>query len=506
MKFRLKIIHWVVINQLVFIFLLVLLSFISLRNFNEINRTVSGIQTLSGKVLALEKELLASVLDEESYQKKFHVLKDPDFERLYLKARDHSEKLIAILSEMLRGENEKMLLERISDFHLKYSKLVDGETKMDKGKQNAQDFEARVGILVRDITKNLELLIEESELNIRKKINQIGELTVRFHKLSLILLAVVLTIGLILSIYIYLQLQPPIRKLIKSTRAVAEGDFTCSVEIGKENELGELALSFNNMCNRLLELDKLKADFLANMSHAFKTPLTTVQEAARLLLDGAAGKISRQQRRLVEIIESDNRNLVTMINEVLQVSRIETQMSEVNCSSFDFSELVDGTIDRFDILARKRNIRIIKSFEENIPLLVGDYEKLSQVVENLLDNAIKYTDDNGRIVVTLKNVEWGSNNFPIPPKFRLKKGKNYLGFEVFNTGKPIEGSELLYVFEKFYQGKQKPKVKGNRGSGLGLYIVKYFVERHNGVIWAEGIKKKGTAFRILLPFTFEDIL
>ena len=503
MKFRLKIIHWVIINQLVFISLLILLSFVSLRNFNEIDRTVSGIQRLSSQVLALEKELMASVLDEESYQKKFQVLKDPDFERLYLKARDHSEKLIVKLSELLRGETEKRLLARISDFHLKYSKLVSGESES-KENEKEKHLDSKVEVLVRDITKNLELLIEESELNIRKKIDQIGELTIRFHKLSLVLLIVVLTIGLILSIYIYLQLQPPIRKLIKSTRAVAEGDFTYRVEIGKENELGELALSFNNMCNRLQELDKLKADFLANMSHAFKTPLTTVQEAARLLLDGAAGEISEQQRRLVEIIESDNRNLVTMINEVLQVSRIETQMSEINCRSFDFSVLVKDSLNRFNLLAEKRNIRIMKDFDEQIPAFVGDYDKLSQVVDNLLENAIKYTEEAGRIIVTLRTVRLGSNNFPVPRRFTLKKGVNYLGFEVFNTGKPIEKSELIYIFEKFYQGKQKPRIKGSRGSGLGLYIVKYFVERHNGVIWAEGLKRKGTAFRVLLPFNFEE--
>ncbi len=505
MKLGLKIIHWVIINQLVFICLLVLLSFVTLRNFNEIDKTVSQIQNLNSKVLNHEKELLASVLDEESYQKKFQVLKDPDFERLYLKARDRSDKLVAQLSESLRGEKEKKLLSRISDCHLRYSRLV-AEELTNKDKIDVKEFNDRVGALVREITKSLELLIAESELNIRKKIDLIGELTIKFHRLSVSLLIVVLSIGLALSIYIYLQLQPPIRKLIKSTRAVAEGDFTSKVEIRKENELGELALSFNYMCNRLQELDKLKADFLANMSHAFKTPLTTVQEAARLLLDGAAGEISGQQRRLIEIIESDNRNLVSMINEVLQVSRIETQLSEISCKSFDFSVLVEESINRFSLLAEKRDIKIIKNFDDEIPPLEGDYEKLSQVVDNLLENAIKYVDDRGRIVVTLRNVIVGSNNFPLPPKFHLQKGKKYLGFEVFNTGKPIEESELGYIFEKFYQGKQKPRIKQSRGSGLGLYIVKYFVERHNGVIWAEGLKRKGTSFRILLPLIFEESL
>ncbi len=505
MRLRLKIIHWVIINQLVFIFLLVLLSFISLRNFNEIDRTVSEIQNLNSKVLAHEKELLASVLDEESYQKKFQVLKDPDFERLYLKARDRSEKLIAELSEKLRGEEEKGLLARICDYHLKYSRTVADELKK-KEKIKPEEIDAKVGVFIRNITKNLELLIAASEVNIRKKIDQIGELTIRFHRLSVFMLIVVLTIGLILSIYIYLQLQPPIRKLIRSTRAVAEGDFTSRVEIRKENELGELALSFNYMCNRLQELDKLKADFLANMSHAFKTPLTTVQEAARLLLDGAAGEITDQQRRLIEIIESDNRSLVTMINEVLQVSRIETQLSNINCKTFDFSTLVDEAINRFNLLAEKRNIRITKDFDREMPLFEGDYDKLSQVVDNLLENAIKYTNDDGRIVITLRTVKQGSNNFPVPSRFSIQKGKKYLGFEVFNTGKPIEKSELIYIFEKFYQGKQKPREKGSRGSGLGLYIVKYFVERHNGIIWAEGLKRKGTAFRVLLPFVFEESL
>lgn len=503
MRLRLKIIHWVIINQLVFILLLVLLSFVSLRNFNKIDRTVSDIQNLNSKVLTHEKELLASIFDEESYQKKFQVLKDPDFERLYLKARDRSEKLVAKLSEILRGENEKRLLERIADYHSRYGKLVTGELAK-KENLNSKEFNDKVGVLVRDITKNLELLIAESELNIRKKINQIGELTVRFHRLSIFLLIIVLTIGLILSIYIYVQLQPPIRKLIRGTRAVAEGDFTSRVEIKKENELGELAFSFNYMCNRLQELDNLKADFLANMSHAFKTPLTTVQEAARLLLDGAAGEITGQQRRLVEIIESDNRNLVSMINEVLQVSRIETQLSDISCTTFDFSNLVNEAVARFNLLAESRSIKIIKNFDDRIPMFEGDYDKLLQVVDNLLENAIKYTGDKGRIVVTLKTVKAGSNNFPLPARFPLRKGKEYLGFEVFNTGKPIEKSELAYIFEKFYQGKQKPKMKGSRGSGLGLYIVKCFVERHNGIIWAEGLKRKGTAFRILLPITFEE--
>ncbi len=502
---RLKIIHWVIINQLVFILLLLLLSFISLRNFNEIDRTVSSIQRLSSKVLALEKELMASILDEESYQKKFQVLKDPDFQRLYLKARDHSDNLIVKLSEMLRGEKEKHLLETINKCHVTYTKLITGEHDK-KGKADPKKFEDRVEALIRDITKNLELLIAESELGIRKKIDQIGELTVRFHRLSVFLMVVVLSIGFILSIYIYVQLQPPIRKLIKGTRAVGEGDFSCRVEIGKENELGELALAFNYMCNRLQELDNLKADFLANMSHAFKTPLTTVQEAARLLLDGAAGEISPQQKRLVEIIEADNRELVTMINEVLQVSRIETQLSEVNCQSFDFSLLVNEAINRFNFLAEKRNIEIIKNFGEALPLFEGDYDKLSQVVDNLLENAIKYTNDRGQVKVTLKTVKRGSNNFPMPNNYILENGRNYLGLEVFNTGKPLEDSELTYIFEKFYQGKQKPKEKGTRGSGLGLYIVKYFVERHHGIIWAEGLKKRGTAFRVILPCDFEETI
>lgn len=447
----------------------------------------------------MEKELLASVLDEESYQKKFQVLKDPDFGRLYLKSRDHSEILITRLKELLKKEREKQILAMIIRKHSNYIKTVDQGFKTKAGDHIETKPNQEVATFIHDIAEGLKQLIASREENIVIEIDKIGKITTKFHKISLILFGFILFVGVVLSVYIYLQLRPPILKLIRGTQSIAEGNLAHRVDIDKENELGDLALAFNNMCNRLQELERLKGDFLANMSHAFKTPLTTVQEAARLLLDGAAGRISGQQRHLIEIIESDNRNLVAIINNVLRVSRMEAEFDEIRYETFDFCNVIRDAAGKIRLLAEKRKIKIRTHLPVDFPFISGDSAKLSQVMDNLLSNAVKYTEDKGEISIKVQLLDGITTNFPFPQNFMVKKNTRFIGVEVFNSGKPIDRADVPYIFEKFYQGRQKPKLAETRGSGLGLYIAKQFVLKHKGMIWLESVKGKGNYFRFIIP-------
>lgn len=245
----------------------------------------------------------------------------------------------------------------------------------------------------------------------------------------------------------------------------------------------------------LKELEKLKTDYFAMVSHDLRSPLTTIKEATSILYEMMKDKLSKEGEKFFNIILEEIVRLFHLIDNLIEVSRLETGKIRLSFQSLDIQQLVNKTIERFNIFLQKKNIKIEKKFPAYQLKVEVDPDRFSSVISNLLDNAIKYSPENNKITILLQKIEPDS---PILKERRMKTNTSYLLIGVNNRGPIIPKEYQEKIFEKFEKIELKPGIKG---IGLGLTIVKNIVKLHKGDIWVESNEEKGTTFYILIPLT-----
>ena len=232
---------------------------------------------------------------------------------------------------------------------------------------------------------------------------------------------------------------------------------------------------------RLKELDKMKSDFVSNVSHELRTPLTSIKGSVDNMLDGLTGTLNEKQVRYLTRIKSNTDRLSRLINDLLDLSRIESGRVEIRSTSLSLTALAEEVAEQLKSLAAEKLIRIEVQPPDPRMTVWADRDKITQVLMNLIGNAVKFTPQNGKVTVALE-----------------KNGDDYVQISVADTGPGILSEEKNKIFSKFYQfadiDKEKPK-----GSGLGLAISKALVEMHGGKIWVESEAGKGSKFYFTLP-------
>jgi PAS domain S-box-containing protein len=232
---------------------------------------------------------------------------------------------------------------------------------------------------------------------------------------------------------------------------------------------------------RLKELDRMKSDFVSNVSHELRTPLTAIKGSVDNMLDGLTGSLNEKQVRYLARIKSNTDRLSRLINDLLDLSRIESGRIEVRSTTLTLTALAEEVAEHLKSLAAEKLIRIEVPSPDPKVTAWADRDKVTQVLVNLIGNAVKFTPQNGKVTVALE-----------------KNGDDYVQISIDDTGPGILPEEKNKIFSKFYQfadiDKQKPK-----GSGLGLAISKALVEMHGGRIWVESEVGKGSTFYFTLP-------
>lgn len=232
--------------------------------------------------------------------------------------------------------------------------------------------------------------------------------------------------------------------------------------------------------NRLLtQVEELKTNFLSMMSHDLKTPIARIHGMAETALSEDKSLGENQKKALHTIIQSSEQ-LNQFIESILDLSRIEAKAVKLHKTSKDINTLVQDVTDRYEFLAQSKNIQIVKELEPLFSVKI-DGELIRQVLSNLIENAIKYSPENSTI------------------KVRTKEGHGKIKVSVVDEGPGIPPEELDNVFLKFYRSKQV-KTSAIKGTGLGLYLAKYFVELHGGSLKAESQIQKGSRFTVEIPF------
>ena len=245
-------------------------------------------------------------------------------------------------------------------------------------------------------------------------------------------------------------------------------------EIQEKNQQLEVA----NL--KLTELDRLKSDFVSNVSHELRTPLTAIKGAVDLILREVAGPLTEKQTRYLSRLRSNAQDLAGLINDLLDLSKIESGKIEVKSSRVSLGGLVHEVVETLRPVAAEKDVTLEAVIAEPSILVWADRDKINQVLMNLIGNAIKFTPPQGRVTVSAE-----------------RDGKENVQVSVSDTGAGIAAEEAEKIFDKFYQIKENggPKPKG---TGLGLAICKALVELHGGRIWVKSEIDRGSTFSFAL--------
>lgn len=294
-------------------------------------------------------------------------------------------------------------------------------------------------------------------------------------------LVVVIVLSVILTLFLRKEVIEPIKEYSQIAQKVAAGDLSQRIERTSSDEIGKFGDVFNLMVSNLRELDRLKSEFISVAAHQLRTPLSAIKWAVKMVIDGDAGPINEEQKNILDQGYKSNERMILLINDLLDVSRIEAGKFEYEFIDGSVEELVDTTINEFQQIAKHKSVNLkYNKPDRALPKVKMDPLKLKMVIENLIDNAIKYTAPGGQVEVLFKYY------------------RSIIEFVVIDNGVGIPKDQAAQLFSKFFRAKNVIKMQTD-GTGLGLFIAKKIVEKHGGIIWAESEEGKGTQMHFTLP-------
>lgn len=269
----------------------------------------------------------------------------------------------------------------------------------------------------------------------------------------------------------------PFNVVVNAMDSLASGNYAVRLKFkslfAKTKIAKDFEKSFNSMAAELQKTEMLRSDFVNNFSHEFKTPIVSIAGFAKLLKHG--GLTPEQQKEYIEIIEEESLRLSYMATNVLSLTKIENQVILTDISSFNLSEQIRNSVLLLQSKWEKKNLELILDFDEYY--VNAHEEMLKQVWINIVDNAVKFTPENGKIEIDIR-----------------KQGQ-IITVSVINTGEPISEEKIPLIFNKFYQGDESHTSEGN---GIGLAIVKHVVNLHHGEIKVKS-QNGTTCFKLILP-------
>jgi signal transduction histidine kinase len=295
----------------------------------------------------------------------------------------------------------------------------------------------------------------------------------------LILLSIVISLAVvIIPLYVISQrISKPLSEINQITKIIASGEFHKRVSVASKDEIGQLAESFNYMAEELEKIEETRKSFIANLSHELRSPLTLIRGYIKGMLDM---KLTEEKKKeYLNIIYEETEKLTELINNLLDLSKMESGQYPLNIGKFNINELIRRNIIKYGTRFEQKDIQVRVNFEDDPIFVKADKDSISQVISNIIDNAVKFTNSEGKIIF----------------KTETKEGKAYISIE--DTGIGIPKNELKDIWKRFYKG-DKSRSRQVKGTGLGLSIVKEIIKGHNQEIWVESEPGKGTKFTFTL--------
>ncbi len=289
--------------------------------------------------------------------------------------------------------------------------------------------------------------------------------------------------AIIVSLFVSRRVVTPILQMMQASRRIADGRYQERVDVTGQDELGQLAHSFNQMAATLEQTETLRRDLIANVAHELRTPLASIKGYMEGMMDGVlpAGPDTFQQ------IYHEADRLQRLVNDLQELSRVEAGAFELKRRPLVISALIEQTAARLRPQFEEKGVNLKLNLPENPPRVLADEDRMSQVLLNLVGNALQYTPAGGAVTVSAQNSHL--------PEARTAQ----LLISISDTGLGIPAEHLPHIFNRFYR-VDKSRSRAGGGSGIGLTIARHLVEAHGGHIWAESPgSNQGSTFSFTLP-------
>lgn len=309
------------------------------------------------------------------------------------------------------------------------------------------------------------------------------------------LLAAVLALAASAAVLLvtFRSIRDPLKRLTGATRELAEGRFDLSIEAGGGDEFAQLAGDFNAMVRRLGELDQMKKNLLSHVSHDLKTPLAAMQETNQLMLEGIPGPTTDEQRRLLEMNLQSARRLSAMIAKLLDLARLEAGVMDYDLKTRDMVPLLREALEGVSLRAGERGVPLRADLPEYPLRARCDADRLFQVLENLLENAVKFSPENGVVVLAASVVQGLPADAPPEIRARTATGGDFALVTVSDEGPGVPDEHKRKIFERFHQ-VDRGRRPSEGGVGLGLAICSEIVGAHEGYLWVRDNPGGGSVF------------
>ena len=446
---------------------------------------VTGAEALRSSASLREAVLVAKRVDMRSL-----VFSDPEYAAASSAARKRIAEELESLRSQITTDEQKALVARAAAGFQEYDAAVNKARRLRNGgdaksaekilRTEAESVVDRVvgdldelAALTRDV---LDRTQAEAAAALAQAQAEVEKLRTRTWKAVITAMILAVLAALAGTAVISIRVTRSLRRLSNATKAIAEGAFHEPLSVDTRDEIGELAKSFNSMAARLREMDELKEKFYATVSHELRSPLTAMQEAARLLEAKTATPLTTKQERLLAIFQKGTGRLLRLVNEVLDLSRMNAGALPVERRLFSVEEAVMQAIDELRLPAEQQGIALKAEIDPDAGSMLGDQDRIVQVLLNLTGNALRFTPSGGRVTVSVRDTG------------------DEIRIDVTDTGIGIPAAQLPGIFDRFRQAHS-----GKGGTGLGLAIVKSLVEAHDGHVSVESQEGKGSRFTVGFP-------
>ena len=285
-------------------------------------------------------------------------------------------------------------------------------------------------------------------------------------------------VAILLSLYLSRSVVAPVQAMSLASQRISEGHYEERVAVGGEDELAQLAGNFNQMAEKLSQVESMRRQLIGDVSHELRTPLTAIKGSMEGLMDGM---LPATPETFQEIhAEADRLN--RLVDDLQELSRVESRAYELDLRPLEVRSLVETVSKRLAPPLESKRIFLDVHLDPHVPPVLADEGRLVQVLTNLIGNALQYTPENGKITLRVQAVD------------------KAIHFSIQDTGVGILPEHLPHVFDRFYRVDKSRSRRAGGGSGIGLTIARALVEAHGGRIWAESPGEgQGTTFTFTLP-------
>ncbi|HVN16962.1 MAG TPA: HAMP domain-containing sensor histidine kinase [Anaerolineales bacterium] len=285
-------------------------------------------------------------------------------------------------------------------------------------------------------------------------------------------------VAFVISLFFSRSVIAPLRVMSLATQHIADGHYEERVQVNGADELAQLAARFNQMAEKLDQVESMRRRLIGDVSHELRTPLTAIKGSMEGLMDGVLPATSETYQQ----IHAEADRLNRLVDDLQELSRVEARAYELNLRSLDVSSLVKIATKRLAPQAESKRITLDFELAPDLPRVLADEDRAVQILINLIGNALQYTPEKGKVLLSAKRMN------------------NEVQISIRDTGIGIPSEHLPHIFDRFYRVDKSRSRRAGGGSGIGLTIARALVEAHGGRIWAESAGEgQGSTFTFTLP-------